>query len=115
MYGDLTYSIGGRSARLFKVNPTTGEVTVAVDADLDLTLLDRETLDTHSLTFTAIDGGGLQTTVQLEVKLSDVNDNAPELARIQYDGFLFENAELLERDIIVEVSYLNQKYQNIDH
>ena len=97
------YRIGGRSSTLFTVDPESGVVTVSVNADLDHALLDRETMDTHSLTFQAKDGGGLQTTVQLEITLTDVNDNAPDIARSQYDGYISENQPALERPLLIEV------------
>ena len=50
------------------MNSATGEVTVAVDADMDHDLLDREKLDRHFLTYEAEDGGRLKTAVQLEVQ-----------------------------------------------
>ena len=87
----------------FHVDPQSGAVTVDVDADLDHALLDRETMDTHYLTFQARDGGGLQTTVQLEITLTDVNDNAPDIARSQYDGYISENQAEADRPLYIEV------------
>ena len=78
---------------------------VDVDADADHTLLDREKLDTHYLIVEAVDQGGLRSSIQLEVTLADVNDNAPTVARPQYEGFVKENSNKLEREVIVQVSW----------
>ena len=80
-----------------------GRVRVAVNADVDWTLLDRERQATHYLTFEAQDGGGLRTSVPLIVNLTDVNDNAPLISRDEYEGYVRENDALLERPLIVEV------------
>ncbi len=83
--------------------PTSGNVFVNVDADLDLSLLDREKQDELYLTFEAVDGGGLRTSVQLVITLMDVNDNAPQISRTQYEGYVLENEMDLERELIIEV------------
>ena len=90
----------------FTIDETTGEITVAVDADQDHTLLDRETVATHYLTLEAIDGGGLRTLVQVIVTLSDVNDNAPSIARVEYEGYVEENEVNLERQLVIQVGIL---------
>ena len=87
----------------FRVDDT-GTVYVNVDADVDHALLDREMQDTHYLNFEAIDGGNFRTSVPLEVTLRDVNDNAPEILRDQYEGYTEENSAALERQLFVEVS-----------
>lgn len=76
---------------------------MAVAANLDHTLLDREKQDTHYLTVEAVDGGGLRSSVQLQVQLSDVNDNAPTVARTQYEGYVTENRNVLDRPVVIEV------------
>ena len=64
----------------FYIVESTGEVHVAVEADQDHSLLDRELISSHYLTIEAIDGGGLRTAVQLHIQLLDVNDNAPTIS-----------------------------------
>ena len=86
----------------FRVDDT-GTVYVNVDADEDLTQLDREMQDTHYLNFEAIDGGNLRTSVPLEVTLLDVNDNAPQILRDVYEGYVQENSATLERPLSLEV------------
>ena len=88
----------------FTVDPKSGEITVAVDADQDHTLLDRETQAVHFVALEAKDGGGLRTSVQLRVTLTDVNDNAPVIARNQYEGFINENEADMERELVIEVT-----------
>lgn len=89
----------------FEVNNQTGEVRVAVAANEDHSLLDRETEAVHYMALEAVDGGGLRTSVQLQVVLSDVNDNAPIISRMRYDGFINENEADMERPLVVEVRY----------
>ena len=74
-----------------------------VAADKNHNLLDRETIDTYYLTYEAKDGGGLRTTIQLEIQLLDENDNAPKILRDLYDGYVKENENQLERRLIIEV------------
>ena len=87
----------------FSINSSTGVVSVAVDADQDWTILDREKLDTHQVTIEAVDGGGKRSSVRLDVHLLDVNDQAPEITRSQYESYVRENEASLERTVIVEV------------
>lgn len=90
----------------FRVDAMTGELFVGVDADKDHSLLDRETISSHYLTFEAIDGGGLRTAVQLDIELLDVNDNAPQIYRPQYDGYIRENSLQLQIPLTIEVRAL---------
>ena len=92
------------------MNEETGEIFVSVDADQDHKLLDRETIDTYYVTFEASDGGGLRTTVQLEIFLLDVNDNPPVILRNEYDGYVKENEDQLERYLAVEVCIVDEAY-----
>ena len=56
-YGQLRYELRGFGAERFSVNASTGDLTVAV-CGLS-TCLDYEDQDFYSLTYTAIDGGGM--------------------------------------------------------
>lgn len=49
--------------------------TISRQAEIEL---DRESIDTYYMNVEATDGGGLRTSVQLVVKLDDVNDNRPQ-------------------------------------
>jgi len=59
------------------VNPRSGAVTVAVNADVNHSLLDRETSDTLDVLVMASDARNHSSVTQLTVHLSDVNDNRP--------------------------------------
>ena len=91
----------------FKVDSSTGEVRVAVAADLDPSLLDRENRDLmrdlQSLIVEARDGGGASSTVKVTIDLLDVNDNEPIIDSSQYSGTVRENAEELDKPVIVTV------------
>ncbi|XP_071536735.1 putative neural-cadherin 2 isoform X2 [Panulirus ornatus] len=77
----LTYSIeknviDERSGEaIFRVDPQTGLVRTA------LCCLDRETTPEYHIQVVASDGGGLKGTGTVLVRLGDVNDNSPRLAR----------------------------------
>ncbi|XP_048088352.1 protocadherin beta-3-like isoform X25 [Alosa alosa] len=56
-------------------------------------LLDRERVSEYSITVTATDAGSppLSSQKTLTLKVSDVNDNAPEFSRSTYEAFVLEN------------------------
>lgn len=65
----------GENSRLFKLDPDTGIITVANQADLDA----EQYPNGVSLTVEAVDDGGkgLASTASVYIKLDDINDNAP--------------------------------------
>uniref|UniRef100_A0A3B3UQS8 Desmoglein-2-like n=1 Tax=Poecilia latipinna TaxID=48699 RepID=A0A3B3UQS8_9TELE len=73
------------AAGMFSINSRTGEVIVAK------TTLDRETKSIHKLTILASDmegrAGGYTGTGEIEIQLTDINDNIPTL----YEGRVEEN------------------------
>ena len=77
---------------------------VAVAADSDSSLLDRERLAVHQVALVVVDGGGHRADAQLVVSLSDVNDHRPQMTRSHYEGYLRENDNHLERPLHVEVT-----------
>ncbi|XP_068604229.1 cadherin-7 [Brachionichthys hirsutus] len=85
----VRYSIDKRSdiTKAFKVNPGNGTVTVAK-------ALDRETADWHNLTFEAKETtqNHLSSSVAAFIKVLDVNDNAPRLAR-DYQPYICEGTQ----------------------
>ncbi|KAK5617770.1 hypothetical protein CRENBAI_000380 [Crenichthys baileyi] len=87
----ISYSIDTRSnsGGMFAINSQTGEVTVVK------TSLDRETKDTYKLTIFASDlggqPGGNTGTGEIEIKLTDRNDNIPSLLKETYEGSVEEN------------------------
>ena len=94
----------------FKVDSKSGEVRVAVAADENFALIDRENRDLmrdlQSLTVEAQDGGGATSTVKVIVDLIDQNDNAPIIESNEYTGTVRENAAQLDKPVIVTVRRL---------
>ncbi|NXK43567.1 PCDGA protein, partial [Piprites chloris] len=73
--GHVKYSfhkISDRESELFHLDSESGKITVK-DA------LDFEEISSHELEVQARDGGGLSDTTKIEITVTDVNDNAPEL------------------------------------
>ena len=64
---DISYSM---NHPMFKIDPKTGSVTTTKE-------LDRETKDTYSFIVRVQDGGGLESSVAVNVVISDTNDNSP--------------------------------------
>ncbi|XP_012730885.3 desmoglein-2 [Fundulus heteroclitus] len=87
----ISYRIDERSnsGGMFSINSQTGEVMVVK------TTLDRETKDTYKLIVLASDlggqAGGNTGTGEIEIKLTDINDNIPTLAKETYEGSVEEN------------------------
>ncbi|KAK7080331.1 Cadherin, partial [Halocaridina rubra] len=64
---------------IFAIHPDTGRITTTVCC------LDRETTPEYRFFVVAQDGGGLSGTGRVVVRLADVNDNSPRLARDLWD------------------------------
>lgn len=81
----ITYSLGSdggeQDAAEFTINSQTGAITTT-------RALDREKLSGYVLTVTARDGGvpPLSDTTEVEISVTDVNDNAPIFDASQYQG-----------------------------
>ncbi|KAM4035224.1 protocadherin gamma-B1-like isoform 9-T9 [Anomaloglossus baeobatrachus] len=74
----ITYSFLKTSGNIhhtgkFSINPTTGEVKINGDLDVEAT-------KSYELSVQAKDGGGLEAHCKLLVEVIDVNDNAPEIS-----------------------------------
>lgn len=71
----------------FAINPQTGAITT-------IAALDRETVSAYLLTVTAKDGGNpsLSDTTDVEIAVSDVNDNAPSFKVPLYQASIPEDA-----------------------
>ncbi|CAH8613888.1 unnamed protein product [Dicrocoelium dendriticum] len=86
-FGSLVYSLGSVSMgqatimplpptqHMFRVDPTTGRIDVLHSASLD-----RELAELIYVKVVASDKGGLSTTAELVIALSDINDMAPTLS-----------------------------------
>ena len=74
-YGQLHYELNSAQNHLFAIEAKTGRIfTTSTRPKFEL---DRESLDTFHMSVDAIDGGGLRKSVQVVIKLRDLNDNAP--------------------------------------
>ncbi|XP_072371962.1 cadherin-related family member 2-like isoform X2 [Scyliorhinus torazame] len=84
----ITYRLIGSASVLqtFDVDPQLGTFFVKNE-----TFLDREKRQQLFVTLQARDGGGLSTNVQIEVSISDANDEVPVFQRNSYTGFIKEN------------------------
>ncbi|XP_075397802.1 protocadherin alpha-8 isoform X4 [Tenrec ecaudatus] len=90
----LTYKLSSSDYFTLDVNSKNEE-----NKQVDLVLrkpLDREEAREHNLFLTATDGGKpeLTGTVQLQVTVLDVNDNAPSFQQSEYQVRIFENAHI---------------------
>jgi len=84
----------------FSVDALSGAVSVAVDADDDHSLLDRETSDTLELLVIASDARNHSSITQLTVHLTDANDNRPVFSASpagSYDAVISENSLVFTR------------------
>jgi len=90
----------------FNVNSLSGTVTVAVHADVDDSLLDRETSDTLHVLVMASDARNHSSITQLTVHLTDVNDNGPVFRAAlagSYIGVISENSLVFTQPLTVLV------------
>lgn len=79
-FGEIRYELKNGQQR-FDIDSKTGRVyTIATEPTQQL---DRELIDTFFMSVDAYDGPGLRTSIQLVVKLTDINDNRPQ--------FIFNN------------------------
>ena len=65
--------------------------------------LDFEERQTFSLTYTATDGGGQQTTTNLIINIEDVNDNPPRFDRGEYKRVVREGDVSFDPALIIKV------------
>ncbi|XP_032874424.1 cadherin-related family member 2-like isoform X1 [Amblyraja radiata] len=104
-FGEIRYQLSGSDNALqtFGVDPLIGVVFIK-----NQTLLDREMRQQYFVTLQARDGGGLTTNAQIEVSISDVNDQVPVFQRKTYSGFIKEN----EVKNIVQVQAFDKDQEN---
>ena len=89
LYKFTTYLLTYR----FNIDELTGAVTVAVDADVNRSLLDRESRDVVDVVVVARDAHNHSSTTQLAVRLTDLNENRPLFRPEQtYVGVIDENS-----------------------
>ncbi|XP_071105206.1 cadherin-23-like [Haliotis cracherodii] len=83
----------------FAVNKTTGILTVAQANELD-----RETQATYSLTVEVVDKGGLRSSVDVTVNVTDFNDNPPVFNRVEYSANLREGELHFDRPLLIKTT-----------
>ncbi|XP_037087761.1 LOW QUALITY PROTEIN: protocadherin-like wing polarity protein stan, partial [Pollicipes pollicipes] len=81
----ITYALTGEPVAEFAINPTTGEIVTTQ-------LLDRERKSGYLLTVSARDNGAppMSDTTDVEVLVTDVNDNAPAFGPSSYQASISE-------------------------
>ncbi|XP_077996449.1 cadherin-23-like [Glandiceps talaboti] len=89
----IKYELSGDGDDQFEIDEITGVITAANITNLNL---DRETKDTYSLIVTAHDRNGiddlsLNSSADVTVKLSDMNDNYPQFTQSSYSYEVYEN------------------------
>lgn len=103
----ITYSLtaSGGDGSEFTINAQTGAIVTTKP-------LDRETLSGYLLTVTAKDGGvpALSDTTDVEISVTDVNDNAPQFNKVSYSGSISEDA--LVGTSVLQVSLGQNKQAN---
>ncbi|XP_057206378.1 protocadherin Fat 3a isoform X2 [Triplophysa rosa] len=88
--GDILYSIvSGDRENQFFIEPITGQIKVNKQ-------LDRETMASYSLSVRALDSGtpAMSSTVQVNIDISDVNDNPPTFTPANHTAVIQENKPL---------------------
>uniref|UniRef100_UPI00109FA076 protocadherin gamma-A6-like n=1 Tax=Podarcis muralis TaxID=64176 RepID=UPI00109FA076 len=74
--GEVKYSFGKNTEKIsktFRLNSTTGDITLAGSLDFEISSL-------YEFEVQAIDGGGLSNRSKVVIFVTDLNDNAPEIA-----------------------------------
>ncbi|XP_048509175.1 neural-cadherin isoform X2 [Athalia rosae] len=100
-----TLKAQGQGAGTFNIGPTSGIVKLAKELDFE----DLRQPHVYSLIVTATeDSGGFSTTVELTIRVSDVNDNAPKFELPDYQ------AHNVDEDIPLGTSILKVKAMDSD-
>lgn len=95
----------GKGAGTFNIGPTSGIVKLAKELDYE----DLRQPKSYSLVVTATeDSGGFSTSVELVIKVTDVNDNAPRFELPDYQ------AHNIDEDVSVGTSILQVKATDMD-
>ncbi|KAM4621322.1 protocadherin beta-16-like [Polymixia lowei] len=88
--GQISYSFSkmkGGITDIFTINESNGTISVSDQH------FDREITQEYNITITATDSGSppLSSSITLQIKISDVNDNAPLFDKITYSAYVTEN------------------------
>lgn len=109
VFGRLSYSLKGFGAEKFRVNNRSGEIFLA-NCGLE-TCLDYERQKTFSLTYSATDGGGKVTSVNIFIDVQDENDNSPEFSRREYRRTVDEGAIAFDPPLFVKATDIDGENQ----
>jgi hypothetical protein len=104
---DIRYTLRaqGKGAGTFNIGLTSGVVKLAKELDYE----ELRQPKTYSLIVTAIeDSGGFSTSVELTIKVTDVNDNAPRFELPDYQ------AHNIDEDIAIGTSILQVSASDLD-
>ncbi|XP_066284098.1 cadherin-23-like [Branchiostoma lanceolatum] len=86
-HGIVTYAITGPATHPFRIDSSTGEISVA-------STLDYETSTSYNLVVVATDGGGLESTATVTVNLDGVNEFYPTCTSSDFGVAVSENANV---------------------
>ncbi|KAK4297363.1 hypothetical protein Pmani_030214 [Petrolisthes manimaculis] len=103
VFGELRYSLKGFGAEKFGVDETLGKIYVA-DCGSDSDCLDYERQRTYSLTYSAVDGGGKVTSVNIFLAVGDENDNPPVFTHREYRRTVDEGAAIFDPPLFVKAT-----------
>lgn len=100
--GRVTYSLSGRDASLFRIDPNSGVLTLRAH-------LDREKQSEHKIAVTARDNAvpvseRLSSNATIIVHLIDDNDNVPAFSRRTYYMDVREDINIAERPVVGQVT-----------
>ncbi|GAB0099897.1 cadherin EGF LAG seven-pass G-type receptor 3 [Sergentomyia squamirostris] len=90
----LKYVLKGFGSDNFYTDPESGGLYVKKN-------LDYEEQKSYSMALAAIDGGGLETTANLFIDITDLNDNYPEFESLEYTRTIREGASEFEPQFFV--------------
>ena len=102
IFGEISFSAVNTH---FRLNPKTGVLSLAK-------ILDREIQSSFSFTVTAIDGAGLSESVLIDIQITDVNDNAPEILTRNIFGTAKEGINF---KISTSEKYLYQEFRRLKY
>ena len=94
-------SVTGPISGALVLNPLTGVISLGPGKE---GVFDRERVEAHYLTVEARDeqGRGSRNTVELVVRVQDVNDNPPRFFREHYESFLMENMDAFQTPLVIQ-------------
>ncbi|XP_034945653.1 protein dachsous [Chelonus insularis] len=94
----IYYILNQNNNDLFRIDVRLGELYLSRK-------LDYECQQRHSLSISALDGGGLSVNMSLNIEVQDVNDNPPVFERNEYHVDVSENAQINSQ--IIQVTALD--------